>query len=60
MEPKIRFKGFCGNWEKDCLGNYADIYQPTTIPESAFTKFGFDVYGANGIIGKYHSYNHES
>lgn len=23
------------------------------------TKTGYSVYGANGIIGKYHSYNHE-
>ncbi|MCQ2339204.1 MAG: restriction endonuclease subunit S [Paludibacteraceae bacterium] len=60
MKPKIRIKGFSGDWTEDLLGNHADIYQPKTIPEAIFTTEGYDVYGANGIIGKYHKYNHET
>ncbi|MEU4788572.1 restriction endonuclease subunit S [Micromonospora tulbaghiae] len=30
-----------------------------TIPQSAFTESGFPVYGANGRIGYYSSFNHE-
>ncbi len=46
-------------WEVVRLGDICEIYQPQTIPQSDFTKEGYNVYGANGIIGKYHSYNHE-
>ena len=43
------------------LGNVADIYQPHTIESSEFDANGiYNVYGANGIIGKYHKYNHEN
>ncbi|MBR3918629.1 MAG: restriction endonuclease subunit S, partial [Clostridia bacterium] len=42
------------------LENIADIYQPQTIPTSALNDDAeYLVYGANGIIGKYHKYNHE-
>ncbi|WP_086276094.1 restriction endonuclease subunit S [Campylobacter vicugnae] len=58
--PKIRFKNFSDEWENKFLWEISsNIYQPQTIQETDFTKFGYDVYGANGIIGKYHSYNHE-
>ncbi len=36
-----------------------DIYQPKTILSTDLTEDGYLVYGANGIIGKYHLYNHE-
>lgn len=39
-----------------------DICKPKqwpTIPTSSFTDNGYLVYGANGIIGRYHEYNHE-
>lgn len=43
------------------LGDIADIYQPHTIEASAFDRNGiYNVYGANGVIGKYHKYNHET
>lgn len=43
------------------LGEVADIYQPQTIPTSWLCeKNEYDVYGANGIIGKYSKYNHET
>jgi type I restriction enzyme S subunit len=42
------------------LRKIADIYQPQTISISKFVHDGnYFVYGANGIIGKYDSYNHE-
>ncbi|MDY5304430.1 MAG: restriction endonuclease subunit S [Campylobacter sp.] len=59
-EPQIRLGSFKGKWNSKILGDIADIYQPQTIQAVDFTKNGFDVYGANGIIGKYHSYNHEN
>ena len=42
------------------LGKVANIYQPQTISISECVNDGnYLVYGANGIIGKYYSYNHE-
>ena len=42
------------------LGEIASIYQPKTISQFDFKNNGaFNVYGANGIIGKYDKYNHE-
>ena len=45
----------------DCIAlqDIADIYQPQTIASTDLTEEGYLVYGANGVIGKYHSYNHE-
>ncbi len=42
------------------LSEIANIYQPQTISSIELTEIGYNVYGANGIIGKYHSYNHEN
>ena len=42
------------------LCDIADIYQPQTISSSDLTTNGFPVYGANGVIGKYKTYNHET
>ena len=59
-------KGIRHNIFKDILGevlalsNIADIYQPQTISASDLTTEGYWVYGANGIIGKYKEYNHET
>ena len=41
------------------LQDIADIYQPQTIASVDLTEDGYLVYGANGVIGKYHLYNHE-
>ena len=49
-----RIKGDCIT-----LQDIADIYQPQTIASTDLTEDGYLVYGANGIIGKYHSFNHE-
>lgn len=43
-----------------CLGEISTLYQPTTISSSELNDDGkYLVYGANGIIGKYDTYNHE-
>ena len=41
------------------LGEICDLYQPQTITMNDLIENGeFPVFGANGIIGRYHSYNH--
>lgn len=55
----LRFKEFSGTWQEVKLGDIAKIYQSKTIQQSDFCDDGFLVYGANGVIGKYHLYNHE-
>ena len=47
--------------KRDCivLQDIAVIYQPQTIASTDLTEDEYLVYGANGIIGKYHSFNHE-
>lgn len=61
--PQLRFKADDGSdfpdWEERKLGDLGSVYQPKTISQSDLTEEGYDVFGANGIIGKYHSYNHE-
>ena len=48
------------NWEYKRLGDICDLYQPKTIAASELAEDGeYDVYGANGIIGKFTRYNHE-
>lgn len=63
FNQEIRFKDENGNdfpeWEEKRLGEIAKIYQPITISSADLIKDGYPVYGANGIIGKYHKYNHE-
>ena len=47
-------------WEYKKLGEICNIYQPKTISTKELVEEGkYFVYGANGIIGKYNSYNHE-
>ena len=59
LSGEVRFSGFSDEWEEVRLGEIAEIYQPQTISQTELTDEGFDVYGANGIIGKYYQYNHE-
>ncbi|MDB4750883.1 restriction endonuclease subunit S, partial [Akkermansiaceae bacterium] len=63
FSQQIRFKDDNGNdfpdWEEKKLGDIGNLYQPKTISQTDLTSEGFTVYGANGIIGKYHSFNHE-
>ena len=59
LTAKIRFPEFQDEWLIVKLEEVSEIYQPQTISQSELTDSGFDVYGANGIIGKYSRYNHE-
>ncbi|WP_149718591.1 restriction endonuclease subunit S [Campylobacter concisus] len=59
LTAKIRFPEFKNEWLIVKLEEASEIYQPQTISQSELTDSGFDVYGANGIIGKYSRYNHE-
>lgn len=64
FSQKIRFTDENGNdfpdWEEKRLGEIAEIYQPQTISQSDLSEeSSYDVWGANGIIGKYNKYNHE-
>ncbi len=46
-------------WEVKKIGDVAELYQPQTIGEKDFVSDGaYNVYGANGIVGKYNKYNH--
>ncbi|HEL2110823.1 TPA: restriction endonuclease subunit S [Streptococcus suis] len=48
-------------WGVKQLGELADLYQPQTLSEKDLISNGrYFVYGANGIIGKYNKYNHET
>lgn len=53
----ILFKGSHSRYIS--LGEIAQLYQPKTIATSELKESGYLVYGANGVIGHYHSYNHE-
>lgn len=47
-------------WTYKKLGEVCELYQPKTISTKEMVPDGeFDVFGANGIIGKYNQYNHE-
>jgi type I restriction enzyme S subunit len=63
FSQKLRFKDKDGKefpkWEEQRLNELANIYQPKTISQTELKEEGYDVYGANGIIGKYHKFNHE-
>ena len=48
------------SWKTVTLGDVCELYQPKTITSKELIEDGeFDVYGANGIIGKYSNFNHE-
>lgn len=48
-------------WEEKSLGDFCEIYQPKTISKKEMVADGeYTVFGANGVIGRYHKYNHES
>ncbi|EOI3393397.1 restriction endonuclease subunit S [Enterobacter hormaechei] len=56
-ENGVRFNG---KWEKKLLSDVADVYQPKTISQSMMSDSGYPVYGANGVIGFYQEFNHET
>jgi len=47
-------------WPMVPLNSICHPKQWPTIPKSSLLKTGFPVFGANGIIGRYSEYNHES
>lgn len=47
-------------WKTSTLGDTCEMYQPKTISGKEMVADGaYPVYGANGIIGRYHRFNHE-
>ena len=47
-------------WTYKKLGEVCEIYQPKTLATEQLIVDGkYNVYGANGVIGKYDEYNHE-
>ena len=56
-ENGVRFND---KWEKKLLSDVADVYQPKTISQSMMSDSGYPVYGANGVIGFYQEFNHET
>ena len=48
-------------WNKATLGTLCKIYQPQTLTLKELDPNGiYDVFGANGVIGKHSQYNHEN
>ena len=48
------------DWPMVELGDVCDLYQPKTITQQDLVEDGpYLVFGANGVIGRYHQYNHE-
>ncbi len=48
-------------WSECVLGDICEMYQPKTLGLNELSEDGeYKVYGANGIIGHYSSYNHEN
>lgn len=60
LTGKHRLKGYSTPWHEVKLGDIADLYQPQTISQSDLELEGYPVYGANGLIGYYHKFNHET
>lgn len=60
VNAQVRLQKFQGDWKRVRLGDIANIYQPKTIGQADLTDHGYPVWGANGIIGWYSSYNHET
>ena len=48
-------------WKSTTLGDECQMYQPKTLGLSELDESAkYKVYGANGVVGKYHTYNHEN
>lgn len=48
-------------WEASSLGEICNIYQPKTISKKEMIDDGiYPVFGANGVIGRYNKYNHDT
>ncbi len=60
LTGKKRLPNFSREWVVKRLGKLAQLYQPVTISADVFVKNGYPVYGANGVVGYYSDFNHES
>ncbi len=48
-------------WKAESLSNLCVMYQPKTISKKMMMEDGaYLVYGANGVIGRYNQYNHDT
>ena len=48
------------SWTETTLGSSFELYQPQTITTKDLVEDGkYQVYGANGVIGRYDKFNHE-
>ena len=48
-------------WKSTTLGDECQMYQPKTLGLSELDESAkYKVYGANGVVGKYHTYNHQN
>uniref|UniRef100_UPI002610CB16 restriction endonuclease subunit S n=1 Tax=Helicobacter japonicus TaxID=425400 RepID=UPI002610CB16 len=55
------FNNINSDWKECKLSEIAKIYQPQTIASTDLIKDGtYLVYGANGCIGRYNRYNHDT
>lgn len=60
LTGRTRLKGFTAYWTNTCLGTISNIYQPQTISTGDLTEKGYPVFGANGQIGFYNQFNHQT
>lgn len=60
LTGRTRLKGFTAYWINTCLGTISNIYQPQTISTGDLTEKGYPVFGANGQIGFYNQFNHQT
>lgn len=60
-EPKIRFKGFQGEWEAYCLNDICSRYDNLRVPIKESKRIPGDIpyYGANGIQDYVTGYTHD-
>ena len=48
-------------WKEGQLGDLCEMYQPKTITKNEMSPDGaYPVFGANGIMGRYHAFNHDT
>ena len=57
VKKKVKIES---KWELKKLGEVCEMYQPKTITSQEIKESGeYKVYGANGVVGYYHKFNHE-
>ncbi|MGN0257992.1 MAG: restriction endonuclease subunit S, partial [Bacteroides sp.] len=58
-EPKIRFKGFSGEWEETTIGNTASLRAGKSFNFQRAFEHIYPCYGGNGIRNYVDDYSHE-